>query len=239
MAKAGLIPAYVDQVAEALAFDRALARRVRREIADHLNEAAAAFPSRGEDAERLVLADFGDPGRIAAEFAAVSVAKQTKRAAAVVIVALGAAFAAMQARLAWYAFTQWTPPADTAGIGAIVGIVDRYAFWAALFIGIGGWLYASWQPMRGGFDARYRTTIGRSYAPCLAATAPLLLCVIADGILTGFCRRPWRWRAKSLAPPSSCSRFAPSRGRAHSPKFCKTVRFSRFTASWRRVRPCS
>jgi hypothetical protein len=186
MAKAGLIPAYVDQVAEALAFDRALARRVRREIADHLNEAAAAFPSRGEDAERLVLADFGDPGRIAAEFAAVSVAKQTKRAAAVVIVALGAAFAAMQARLAWYAFTQWTPPADTAGIGAIVGIVDRYAFWAALFIGIGGWLYASWQPMRGGFDARYRTTIGRSYAPCLAATAPLLLCVIADGILTGF-----------------------------------------------------
>ena len=186
MAKAGLIPAYVDQVAEALAFDRALARRVRREIADHLNEAAAAFPSRGEDAERLVLADFGDPGRIAAEFAAVSVAKQTKRAAAVVIVALGAAFAAMQARLAWYAFTQWAPPADTAGIGAIVGIVDRYAFWAALFIGIGGWLYASWQPMRGGFDARYRTTIGRSYAPCLAATAPLLLCVIADGILTGF-----------------------------------------------------
>jgi len=68
-----VIDAYVDSLLGALRPDRSLARRLRREVEDHLWEAVAADPSEeSREAQRRAIAGFGDPRLIAAQFAAVS-----------------------------------------------------------------------------------------------------------------------------------------------------------------------
>jgi hypothetical protein len=65
--EASVIDAYVDALLGALRHDRPLARRLRREVEDHLWEAVAADPSEeGREAQRRAIAGFGDPRLIAA-----------------------------------------------------------------------------------------------------------------------------------------------------------------------------
>ena len=102
-----MISDYLESLAGALRFDRSLSRRVRQEVEDHLSEAVAAHPgSDRPEAEQRAIANFGDPHVIAAQFAVVSVAKQTRRAGAAIILVIAGVFIAMKARVAWYAMTQ-------------------------------------------------------------------------------------------------------------------------------------
>src|SRR5262249_30611007 len=122
MAKAGVISDYLESLTTALSFDRVLARSVRQEVEDHLWEAIAADRTGdGLEAERRAIANFGDPLAIAAQFAVVSLAQQTRRAGIALILVIGGVFATMKARLAWYAMTEWAMRDDLKGVGATVG----------------------------------------------------------------------------------------------------------------------
>jgi len=84
-----VISDYLDSLVGALSFDRPLSGRVRQEVEDHLREAVAADPAGdGPEAERRAIANFGDPRVIAAEFAMVSLAKQTRRVGAAIILVI-------------------------------------------------------------------------------------------------------------------------------------------------------
>ena len=84
-----MISDYLDSLVGALSFDRPLSGRVRQEVEDHLREAVAADPAGdGPEAERRAIANFGDPRVIAAEFAMVSLAKQTRRVGAAIILVI-------------------------------------------------------------------------------------------------------------------------------------------------------
>jgi hypothetical protein len=103
-----VISEYVDVLAAKLSFDRSLSRRVRHEVEDHLREAVAVDPAGSAlEAERRAVARFGDPLDIAAQFATLSLARQTRRAGVAFVLVILAVFAAMKARVAWYALRQW------------------------------------------------------------------------------------------------------------------------------------
>src|SRR5262249_57371889 len=126
-----------------------VARCVRREVEDHLREAVAADPMGGGlAAERRAIANFGDPDIIAAQFAVISLMKRTRRAGIAVIVVAAGAFMTMKARIAWYAAMEhWTISEDVRTVSAVVGSIDRYAFWLSLIIGIVGWVYIGGPPI--------------------------------------------------------------------------------------------
>jgi hypothetical protein len=120
-----VISDYLDSLVGALSFDRPLSGRVRQEVEDHLREAVAADPAGdGPEAERRAIADFGDPRVIAAEFAMVSLAKQTRRVGAAIILVIAGVFIAMKARVAWYAVTQCAISDDIRAVCGIVGSID-------------------------------------------------------------------------------------------------------------------
>jgi len=200
MAKAGVIPDYLDALAAALSFDRSLSRRVRREVEDHLREAVAADPTGGGEAERRTVADFGDPRVLAAQFAVVSLARQTRRAGVALILVVAAVFAAMKARVAWYAATQWVMSEDLRAIGAVVGAIDRYAFRLSVVIGLAALIYIGCHRAPRSFDAPYRRQIRRSFYLCAATAAFLSVSVISDGTLTALQMTGAELSAKALLP---------------------------------------
>ena len=102
-----MIEDYLDRLSRELDFDRALSCRVRQEVEDHLWEAVAAR-STGDAvaAEQRAIASFGDARAIAAQFALVSLARQSRRAAAAAVLVIAAVFVAMKVRVAWSAVTQ-------------------------------------------------------------------------------------------------------------------------------------
>jgi hypothetical protein len=201
MQKASVISEYLESLADALGFDRSLSQCVRQEVEDHLWEAVAADPmGDGLEAERRVVASFGDPHAIAAQFAIVSLAKQTRRVGVAVILVIAGVFTTMKARVAWYALMQWTMGDDMRVVGAIVGLIDRYAFWLSVIIGIGGWAYISSRRIPAAFNAGYRQQLRRSFLLCAAATALLVVSVISDGVLTAFQLLGAQLCAASLIP---------------------------------------
>jgi hypothetical protein len=180
-----MISAYLDSLAGALSFDRSLARCVRQEVEDHLREAVAADPvGGGLAAERRAIARFGDPHLIAAQFAVASLARQSKRAGAVVILAIAGTFVVMKARVAWYAMMESVLSDELKVIGAIVGAIDRYAFWLSVGIGLAAWLYISSRRIPAAFHPAYRRQLRCFLLLCIAAAAALAVSVISDGVLT-------------------------------------------------------
>src|SRR6516225_645532 len=104
---------FLDSLAAALSFDRALARRVRKEFEDHLQQAVAG--DRSEDrqaAERRAVARLGDPRTIAAELAVTALAQRAKRLAGGLVLALLGVLLSMKGHGAWYAAMQWRIPDD-------------------------------------------------------------------------------------------------------------------------------
>jgi len=195
MAKAGVISDYLESLATALSFDRVLARSVREEVEDHLCEALAADRTGDRlEAERRAIANFGDPLAIAAQFAVVSLAQQTRRAGIAIILVIGGVFATMKARLAWYAMTEWAMRDDLRAVGATVGLVDRYAFRLSVVIGIAALITVA------GRYATSRRQLRRSFLLCVAATALLVVSVISDGVLTALQLAGGDLCADSLVP---------------------------------------
>jgi hypothetical protein len=185
MQEPGVISEYVELLADKLSFDRSLSRYVRHEVEDHLWEAVAADDlGNTPEAQRRAVANFGDPDVIAAQFAAVSLAKQTRKVGAAIIVVTAGVFVAMKARLAWYATTQWVLADDMKAISGIVGVIDRYAFWLSVIVGIAGCAYICRCGTPAAVHPSYRRQLHRFFLLCTAATCALAVSVISDGLLT-------------------------------------------------------
>jgi hypothetical protein len=103
-----MISAYLRELSDALRFDPPLARAIVQEVGDHLHEAAASEPtSDRKEAERRAVAKFGDAHELAAQFAAVSLARRNRRMAIAGVLAIIAVMVMMKARVAWYVIAQW------------------------------------------------------------------------------------------------------------------------------------
>jgi hypothetical protein len=178
-----VISDYVESLVGALSFDRSLSRRVRREVEDHLRQAVAADPVGDTlEAQRRAIANFGDPHVIAAQFAVVSLARQTKRTAGAIILVIAGVFIAMKARVAWYAVMQCAISDDIRAVSGIVGLIDRCSFWFSVIIGIGSWAYISGRRIPAAFYTGH--FLRRFFLLSTATTSALVVSVISDGVLT-------------------------------------------------------
>jgi len=180
-----MIADYLERLERELCFDRSLSRGVRQEVEDHLWEAVAADPAGNTpQAQRRAIESFGDARAIAAQFAMVSLARQSRRAGVAVVLIVAGVFIAMKARLAWYAAAQWALGSDVRAVGGLVSQVDRYAFWLAIMVGLGGWLYIRSRQIPAVFDPAYHSELRRFSLLCTATAAALAVSVVSDGVLT-------------------------------------------------------
>ena len=180
-----MISEYLDTLEAALRFDRSLALRVRQEFEDHLREAVAADPSedRGQ-AEQRAIANCGDPRAIATELAVISLARRTKRLAVVIVFVLVGMLLLMRGLMAWYAAIQWVICDDMKPLAATIGIVIRYTFWTATFIGAAAWAYGSLHRLPSDYAyAQYSRHLNRFRMLSSIATAVLLVCMLSGGAL--------------------------------------------------------
>ena len=177
------ISSYAAAIAARLAFDRALSARVRQEVEDHLQEAAAAG---GGDAQ-LAIARFGDPRAIAAQFAAAALASRMRRIGVTVLLVIGAAFLAMKMRLGWYELTGWEVCEASAPLAALLSTVDRSAFLVATATGL----------------AAFALDGARRLFLCWMAVGLLATSVTCDGALTALRLAGWEWSADFLVPLAS------------------------------------
>jgi hypothetical protein len=110
--------------------------------------------------------------------------RQARSAGGAIILVIGGVLIAMKARLAWYALTQWMVSDETRAVSEIVGMLDRYAFWLAVALGVIGWAYIVGRATPARFHAACRRQSRRIFCLCAVVTAVLIAAVIADGVLT-------------------------------------------------------
>jgi hypothetical protein len=175
---------YLDALTHELRFDGELARRVRREVEEHLCDAVAG-ESVGDDTEaaRRVIARFGQPRDIARGYVPSSLLRQVRQVGAVLVVAIAAIFILMKGRAALYEVLQWQLHADWLGIAAAGKTIDIHAFRAALIAGVLGWLYIASRRPPASPPANYRLQVNRCLFLPLAASIMLLGAVSLDTLL--------------------------------------------------------
>jgi hypothetical protein len=196
-----MIQDYLDTLSRELDFDRSLSRRVRQEVEDHLWEAVEACPAENSlEAQTRAIASFGDARTIAAQFAVVSLAMRSRRAGIAAVVVIASVFAAMKARIAWYAAAQWAISDDMRAVSGHVLLIDRYAFFVALIIGLGGWIYIRSRQIPAAFHPAYRAQLRRFFLLCGATAAALLVSVCSDAVLTVLQLRGAGLSALALVP---------------------------------------
>ena len=196
-----MIENYLAQLARELDFDRSLSRGVLEEVEDHLCEAVAANSTENDsEAQRQVIANFGDARAIASEFVVVSLVKQSRRAGVAALLIILSVFIAMKARIAWYAATQWAICEDMRAVGSLVGLIDRYAFLSSLVVGLGAWFYIRSGPIPSAFDPAYRRQLRHFFLLCGAAAAALVVSVISDAVLTALQLQGTDLSAEFLVP---------------------------------------
>ena len=196
-----MIAEYLDALAAALSFDPALARRVREEAEGHLQQAVAADRSHdGRAAERRAIAAFGDPAAIAAQFAAISLARRIATLRVTLILVVAGVFVAMKGRVAWYAATGSSAGHDASPATRVFGAIDRYAFWSSVIIAVGAFAYLAVRPVAPVVDRALRRRVRRVLLLGWAATAPLALAVMSDGVLTAMRMIGAELSAASLIP---------------------------------------
>lgn len=176
---------YLDALQAALSFDRPLARRVRSEFEDHLREVVVADPAADrQEAERRAIAACGDPREIAAEFAAISLARRTKRLAMGVVLVLFGVLLSMKGRVAWYAAMGWVIDGDMKSLAGGIGTVARDAFWIATFAGVAAWAYGSRYRLPCDYiHERYSRYLCRFCIVTGIATMALTVSVLSDAAL--------------------------------------------------------
>jgi hypothetical protein len=196
-----MIQDYLDGLSRELDFDHALQRRVREEVEDHLWQAVEACPTgNGLEAQARAIASFGDARAIAAQFAVVSLAMRSRRAGIAAVLVIASVFVAMKARIVWYAAMQWAIGDDLRSVSALVALIDRYAFFVALIIGLGGWIYIRSRQIPAAFYPAYRAQLRRFFLLCGATAAALLVSVCSDAVLTVLQLRGAGLSALALVP---------------------------------------
>jgi len=130
----GPIDDYVATLHRELDFDPALARRLASEVEDHLRDAAEADPAwPSPEAERRAVERFGLSREIAAQFAVDAVDRQARRTWVTLAVTVVVTFVAMRLRVIWLDDDVLAPLTN------IAPLIDRYAFIAALTVGVIAW----------------------------------------------------------------------------------------------------
>jgi hypothetical protein len=69
-------------------------------------------------------------------------------------------------------------------VSGLVVLIDRYAFWLSVIIGLGGWAYIVSRRIPAGFYPAYRRQLRRFFVLRCAAAAALFVSVFSDGVLT-------------------------------------------------------
>jgi hypothetical protein len=175
---------YLEALTRALSFDRALARRVRQEVEDHLQETIAASGDASLEGEAQAVRSLGDTREIAGQFAALSLLRQARRSGAIIVVVSGALYLAMKGRIAWYGLMHW-PLIDTLRpVGQVALVIDRAAYILAFLLGAIGWAYVSSRVVSPRFHAGCRAQLKRSLLLAMAAACPMVVSVIADAVVT-------------------------------------------------------
>lgn len=183
MPQHGPVADYLDTLSAKLSFDRALARRVRIEVEDHLWEAAAARPGGPcRENQRSAIAQFGDPGELAASYVSTSLLSQVRRAAGATLLAVIAIFVAMEARITWYGLLEWKSDPDWLTASALW--LDRCAFALALIVALAGCGYAATRRAPPRVRKDYGQELDRCIALCAAAAAALFVTVLTETVLT-------------------------------------------------------
>jgi hypothetical protein len=182
-----LMTAYLDQLTRELSFDPSLARRMRAEAEDHLQEAVASDPMGvTTEAERRAIARFGAARDIAAQCAVPSLVKQVKNAgAAATLIAVGVLIA-MKIRMATYAATSQIVSDDPTldRLRTVISTIDRYAFWCGLLIAFCGWAYVSIVCASDEARLVWRKRLRLSLLTYAAAAVAVVITVASDTILT-------------------------------------------------------
>jgi hypothetical protein len=127
---AGVIDDYVAALRRELDFDPVLGRRLASEVEDHLRDAAEADPAwPSPDAERRAVERFGLSREVAAQFAIDAIDRQARRTWIALAVTVVVTFIAMRLRVIWL----------DDDVLALAPLIDRYAFIAALTVGVIAW----------------------------------------------------------------------------------------------------
>jgi hypothetical protein len=202
MLQHGPVADYLDALARELSFDRALSRRVRIEVEDHLWEAAAARPGGpSPENQRHVIAAFGDAGELATCYISASLLSQARRTAGTTLLAVIAIFVAMEARIAWYGLLDWK--SEPHWLTASGLWLDRWAFAIALLIALAGCFYAVTRRAPPRFREDYGRELNHCIALCAAAAAALLVTVLTETVLTSVRLLGWGLRWEILIPVGS------------------------------------
>jgi len=186
MPQSALVAEYLDALTAELRFDLPLSRRVRQEAEDHLLDAigddAGGDPS---EAARLAIGRFGDPRKIARQYAPLSLLQQARRVGGIVILAIAAILLLMKGRGALYDLLQWRLNADWLGISTVGAAIDRYAFQMSLVVSVFGWLYIASRRVSPTLHSGYQLQLRRCLLLSAAAASLLIGSVVLDTILSG------------------------------------------------------
>jgi hypothetical protein len=198
-----LISEYLDRLTRELSFDPSLARRMREEAENHLQETIASDPMGATtEAERRAIDRFGAARDIAAQYAIPSLSRQAKNTGAAATLIVIGVLVAMQSRLAMYGTTR--PISGDApqleSIRAILGSVDRFSFWCALLIALCGWAYICIARKSNATTAAWRNRLQHSLSLCTAATVAVVVTVAADAALAAIRLFPAGWSASIFFP---------------------------------------
>jgi hypothetical protein len=85
-------------------------------------------------------------------------------------------------------------------VGGLVGLIDRYAFWLSVIIGLGGWVYIRSRQIPAAFCPAYRRQLRRFFLLCNATAAALVVSVISDGVLTALLLHGTEMSAEFIIP---------------------------------------
>jgi hypothetical protein len=166
-----------------------------------LSEAVAAEPEEDSgEAQLRAIRNFGSPRAIASEYAAQSLFRQTRRVGILAILVAAGILVTMNARGAWYGWTQWGVSAELAALRRIGLSIDLYAYAVALAIGIIGWAYIGTRRRAASFDAPYRDQMRRCLLLCAVAALPLIATVATDTVLTALRLFETELRLAALVP---------------------------------------
>jgi hypothetical protein len=195
---------YLNVLARELAFDPALSRRVRREVEDHLREAATTGSTEAAlEAERRAIAKFGNATEIAAQYRAAALYARVRRSGAWLIVGAAGVFFAMKVRGSWYGLIHWEISRQFKMVSGVVLPVDRYAFLLGAMLGIAGWLYIRSRPIPRIYRRSCHDHLRRCQILIGAAAVGVSTAVAMDAFLTIFRLLEAQWSSAVWLPAGS------------------------------------
>jgi hypothetical protein len=204
MSPHGPIADYLEALARELAFDPPLSRRVRREVEDHLREAAAADPAEPAlEAERRAVGRFGNPAEIAGQYRAAALYARMRRSGALLIIVAAGVFLAMKARASWYGLMQWEISCQLKAVSGVVLPFDRYAFLFGTALGIIAWLYIFSRPIPRNYRTSCRDQLRRCQLLIGGAAIAVGMAVAMDAVLTIFRLVEAQWSSAVWLPAGS------------------------------------